>query len=694
MFQYQDHRGLISIDWEQGFIQALYQKGILLSSSLQLPLFSLRLRMPSCEAIEMNAFSGKLFFLDCRKNEVKAAYRFSDPHHLVVRIHACFGGEHFACWRMTVENHTEGAVEWVDFPQIPLCRETELEKGHLYWPYNEGFQIDDIDLREQTSWKSREPEFPGEGSYALFPGMVESQFIAWELAGGVYLGAHDAQRGLKNIDCVPLDGGVRLKIKIYAGKNFGENYATDFDVVTDFFQGGWMEAAEIYRQWLARHLPDGLRPLAENDDLPEWYHDSPIVITYPVRGLHDMDDMKPNRFFPYENALPRIEELAQKMGSRILVLLMHWEGTAPWAPPFVWPPYGGEEMLKSFIQKLHDQGHLLGVYLSGIGFTEQSNLIQEYNNEKRIQEEGFRRSFCLSPEGKLEYSHICRGQRRGYDLCPMGKDTVEIITGEVRAMGEAGIDYAQILDQNHGGNPYFCFSRDHGHAPVPGPWMTQSMMELLKKAHETAPHMLFGCESAAGEPYLPYLMLSDNRFNLGWICGKPIPIFAYLYHEYLSNFMGNQVCAGSTFAPDPESLCYRLAYSFAAGDLLTLILTDDGRITQAWGDRQFDLLPDEEQAITLLRNMTALRRGKGKKYLCGGRMIKPLSVSEIPTRTFAMRTPAKTCQAPCVLFSRWQSADGCKAQVLVNWTKNAIACQVNGKTVTIPGMDVLLMDET
>ena len=81
-------------------------------------------------------------------------------------------------------------------------------------------------------------------------------------------------------------------------------------------------------------------------------------------------------------------ELAEKIGTKILVLLMHWEGTAPWAPPFVWPPYGGEEMLKSFIQKLHDQGHLLGVYLSGIGFTEQSNLIAEYNNEQLIEEKG------------------------------------------------------------------------------------------------------------------------------------------------------------------------------------------------------------------------------------------------------------------------------------------------------------------
>jgi len=260
-------------------------------------------------------------------------------------------------------------------------------------------------------------------------------------------------------------------------------------------------------------------------------------------------------------------------------------------------------------------------------------------------------------------------------------------------MAAAGIDYAQILDQNHRRNPYFCFRRSHSHAPTPGPWMTASMQHLLQKAHETAPRMLFGCESAAGEPYLPYLLLSDNRFNLGWGFGKPIPIFAYLYHEYLSNFMGNQVCAAWTFEPDPESLAYRLAYSFSAGDFLTLILTDSGRITQAWGDRQFDLLPDEAQTLTLLKNLASLRKEKGKKYLMGGRMLRPHTLSNVPERIFKMCSPRNELSAPCVLASRWQAKDGSIAQLLVNWTKKEITCQMKGADVTVPPMDALLIKE-
>lgn len=693
MFHYQDQRGAIDIDWEAGRIASLSRAGKTLTADAQLPLFSARLRMPSAEVMEFSAQTGRLVDLRTDETSAEATYAFEALNQTKVRVQVRFGGEYWSAWRMAIENHTEGAPEWIDGPQVPLRREENGRKASFYWPYNEGVQIDDIDLREQSGWGSREPEFPGRGNYALFPGMVESQFVAYELGGGVYLGAHDAKRGLKNIDCVPLKDCVRLKMRVYLGGEFGANAQTDFDVAMDLFEGGWTAAAELYRRWHDANLPKGLKKLCERDDMPNWYDDSPVVITYPVRGLHDMDDMTPNRLFPYENAMPVIDELARKMGCRVLVLLMHWEGSAPWAPPFVWPPYGGEDMLRRFIDKLHEKGHLLGVYLSGIGWTEQSNLIEEYNCKERFEREGIARDVCISPEGKIEYSEICTGQRRGYDLCPMGPDTAAIVEGEVKSMANAKIDYAQILDQNHGGNAYFCYSRDHGHAPTPGPWMTQAMETLLSRVHEAAPNMLFGCESAAGEPYIPYLLLSDNRFNLGWIYGTPVPMFAYVYHEYLNNFMGNQVCAAGTFQPCAESLLYRLAYSFAAGDLPTLVLTDDGRVTQAWGDRQFDILPDETDVTTLVGRMCALRRGEGKKYLHGGKMLPSLAVEGAGEHAFALMTVLQTLNAPKVVASRWQAADGTRAQVLVNWTTEDIRCKVAGQEITVPALDVVLVKE-
>ncbi len=687
MFHYQDARGSISICWEAGQVCSLFDRGAELTAECACPVFSFRLRNQDCGAVERHAGQGRLIALEEAENSARAEYAYDDLGGTIARIEVRFGEESWAAWRFSVENRTDAAVEWADYPQIALKKESAGRKATFYWPYNEGVQIDDIDLRQRSGWGSREPEFPGEGSFALFPGMVESQFVAYELDGGAMLSAQDERRGLKNIDCVPMQDAARLKMRIYAGGDFGRDWAADYDVALDLFSGGWMAAAEIYRKWNDAHLPEGLRRIGENDDLPEWYGDSPVVITYPVRGLHDMDEMSPNRLFPYENALPIIDRMAERLQCRILVLLMHWEGTAPWAPPFVWPPYGGEEMFKGFVNKLHARGHLAGVYLSGLGWTQQSNLIEEYHRE--VGE--CARSMCISPQGTLEYSRICTGQRRGYDFCPMGQDTAPIIAGEARSIASSGVDYAQIFDQNHGGNAYFCYSREHGHAPTPGAWATAAMEKLLDEVHAAAPGMLMGCESAAGEPYLKRLLLSDNRFNLGWFFGKPIPIFAYLYHEYLNNFMGNQVCAAGMFEACPESLAYRLAYSFAAGDLPTLVLTDDGRIMQAWGDRQFDILPDEDQALTLVGNLTALRRGAGKKFLHEGRMLPPLSVEGAGEHTFQMVSAIETLTVPRVLTSRWQAQDGEIGQALINWTKEDVVCRVENKEITVPAMDAVMI---
>ena len=91
--------------------------------------------------------------------------------------------------------------------------------------------------------------------------------------------------------------------------------------------------------------------------------------------------------------------------------------------------------------------------------------------------------------------------------------------------------------------------------------------------------------------------------------------------------------------------------------------------------------------------MTALRRGEAKKYLCGGRMLRPHPVNGAGGRVFAMKTPAKTLAADRVLSSRWQAADGTTAQLLVNWTKEDIRCECAGRSVLVPAMNGVLVRE-
>ena len=120
---------------------------------------------------------------------------------------------------------------------------------------------------------------------------------------------------------------------------------------------------------------------------------------------------------------------------------------------------------------------------------------------------------CTGYDGRVAISNICTSQRKGYDICPASEEGRSILMDAYMPLFESGVDYAQILDQNHGGSQYFCHSRIHGHPVAPGAWMTETMQNLLGEWNRKAGKMLFGCESAAAEPFIGNLLFSDNRYR-------------------------------------------------------------------------------------------------------------------------------------------------------------------------------------
>ena len=585
-------------------------------------------------------------------------------------------------WSITIDNPSDYAIEWVDYPCVK-CGKLKRNGGdaQILSSYNEGIIIEDAFARDTSSpFPQKQVEYPSEGAYYMFPHMLSAQFIAYLApAGNIYLGAHDPARGPKSIDYRATEEGVELFVKTFTGVSYGENYSLTYPIITKNFEGDWEDAATIYRDWFEVNLPAGAVKIPLNSRLPEWYEDSPLIIAYPVRGIHDMDEMTPNALFPYMQAMPIVEEIARTTQTRVMVLLMHWEGTAPWAPPYVWPPYGGEESFNEFLNKLHEKGHLLGVYCSGFGWTEQSNLIAEY--ARSAEKEGLLDAMCAGPDGKVLLSKICTFQRSGYDICPSSKHGRDILLEAYSPLFSSGVDYAQILDQNHGGAQYFCYSRKHGHPAMPGAWMTKNMQELLGEWNSLAPSMLMGCESAAAEPFTPNLLFSDNRFELNYYFGKPVPLYSFIYHEYLRNFMGNQVSC--PFPVRDGTLCMRMAHSFVAGDALTVTLMPNGELMPNWGCRDFSALPDKAMHLGFIKRLMEFYRGPAKPYLFSGRMVKPLPV-ECPSISVTTIF-GYTQELPAVFSTAWES-EGKQAQIFVNHTTETITCRWNNQEITIPAL--------
>lgn len=280
---------------------------------------------------------------------------------------------------------------------------------------------------------------------------------------------------------------------------------------------------------------------------------------------------------------------------------------------------------------------------------------------------------CVGPDQRLEYRTVCTPQIRGYDFCPTSPFLREVIAKEVKNMFSAGVDYIQLLDQNHGGGSYFCYSQSHGHPPVPGSWQVKAVKEILENVHQEK--KVFGCESAAAQPFIGNLLFSDNRSTLAELVGDAVPAYAYIYHSRVNNFMGNQCCSEMRYHDDDYR--YRLAYSFLAGDMLTIVINEDAEIMHHWGAARNNIPnPEQSSCFALIKECNAWRIA-AKEYLCHGDMQKPITYACEDICHFTMfRRQDFDKPVPKVMLNAF-SFNGKRADIFINYTNEHV-------TITTP----------
>jgi len=686
----------MELDTGSGDLVSLVSNGreLIQRGKVPRPLFSLRFRETDGTAVDMNALDARSFHCD-RTDDADGRtllhLNYTDLGGQGVSVAVvvrCDRSDPNSYWTLSVENPTGLLLEHIDFPTVVTPNELVGTGGdaRLFWPGMEGVEVEDLALRESFWWKWRPIEHPAMGWLGLYPSACPMQFMAYYTPeAGLYIASHDPESHPKGIEYHehPL-GGIFLDYRLFPGPVVEKRYTMPYEMVIGVFQGNWYDAADRYRAWLETSGMPRPPRLEGNPARPDWFEESPVVVTYPVRGTRDLGDMTPNEYFPYTKALPVLRSLAEQFDSKVLALLMHWEGSAPWAPPYVWPPYGGTEDFQAFVDALHTDGNLAGVYASGTGYTLRSNTDPTYGREEEFAEKHLVDIVTRAPDGAPAGNGVCAGpnaQRIGYDMCPANEWVKDVVVREVAKVLGSGVDYMQYFDQNLGGSCYRCYARNHGHPAGPGIWQNEAMMDIYRRLEElVARHgikTLIGCEAAAAEPFIPYLLFNDNRFHLNLHAGRPVPAYAYVNHEYLNNFMGNQnaVSAFVDIARSPLNLHQRVALSFVQGDLLTAVLKGGGRLCWEWGGSWEAEGPDHQSVITLMRNLNAWRRGAGKPYLLYGRMVKPLPVSG--DRDIPMVTPRdQQIHFRSVFTSRWTHG-GKTVQFLVNYTPDSQRIALN-----------------
>ncbi len=590
-------------------------------------------------------------------------------------------------WGISVENDTDLMIEKLFYPCIRTENNLEGEGGdyRLFLPCFEGTEIRKLQ------------DIPGDEKE--YPGFINMQYMAYyNRCGGLYLCAEDVTGTPKVIDCVKQGGGIDLLMGAFVAIAPKERYSLPYRIVTKAFDGGWQACAELYRDFVERSAFPLPPKLSERDDVPQFIRDYALVTIYPVRSVVGVKSyFGPNEYMPYCNALKYLDDFELETESKLMSLLIGWEGSATWAPPLMWPPYGGADALCEFIREMHKRGHYVGLYGSGLNWTDKSILDTTCDFTSYRKEHGVDQFLCKKRDQSLDPDNQFPMLRTGFHMCPHCGGTKELIYRQISDMLDSDVDYLQYFDQNLGGRPAKCYAKDHGHPASYNVCASEDMVEIAEAicqmAAKKGKSCILGCECAPADYLLRQFRFNDNRFHwamqLSDFCGLEdavcVPAFQFVFAEYIKNFMGNQ-CGFTKAVPasNRESLLMRLAYAFAAGDLLTVTWKGGGEIHYDWGADWIEPGPPQVVLKRLIRNLCRFHRGEAYSYLTYGRMEKNIPFSGEGRYVMIAADGREICY-PEVFSSVW-SYQGKTIQIFVNHTSE-------NKTIVSEGTFARYLDE-
>ena len=85
---------------------------------------------------------------------------------------------------------------------------------------------------------------------------------------------------------------------------------------------------------------------------------------------------------------------------------------------------------------------------------------------------------------------------------------------------------------------------------------------------------------------------------------------------------------------------------------------------------------NNDDALEMLRCVTAMRRGPGRDFLVYGRMQHPASVAGV--KMVKWEKDGRKYAVPAVAHASWQAPNGRYAVVLANWTTESCSVVVSG----------------
>lgn len=437
------------------------------------------------------------------------------------------------------------------------------------------------------------------------------------------------------------------------------------------FTGGWFEAGQIYKKWgtaQAWHTNrKGVNPLRK---IGMWVWN---------RGL-------------IKDALPPVERLQKELGDIPVALDWYWWHSNPYDTdyPDFWPPREDVEAFRAAVARLKSQGIFSQVYINGVCWDMDGKTWQEGGEEGVIvNRDGKPRNTAFNKYNHHRLAYMC-GE------APKFQDRIATVVKHLR---ESGLD-GQYLDMI--GNSTMigrCYSPRHTHPKGGGSYCPDGYRALLQRLKRENPGFALTTEGA-NEAYMDLMdgSICCNVTSLERL--DAIPMFQSVYHGKYA-FFGNYAYPDGTRPWDPlwppedrwkEEKPWHNLYP----DQFYLEL---GR-TVVWGVQPMvcnikkNLFTDPELAPALRFTLETARFYHANiEFLFDGQMLSPAGftcatapVDYLIRSIFTKEHECKPRHAemPAVLHSAWQTPDGRKALILVNWTRSEQSWTFNDLSGKLP----------
>jgi len=575
------------------------------------------------------------------------------PVDAQVTIH-CPANETLTYWNLELTNGTTFWIANVQFPlvEVPFDNPMDRDFNQILWSFGDGVLTGPVvPSMSLGGWAGTQRNTPEIWRYNNYPGQwTTTQLMAYyNEVGGLYLACDDAIGLPKMINPLMENDGVTLGLGHYPGTRGPGTSKLPYNVVIGAFHGDWYTAAEIYRNWAEKQAFCATK-LAQRKDYPKWITDSPVGIAFPMRGQADWDPpatVNPE-YSPATNALPYLEKLATELECPLMPIVFNWERGGPWVQPDAYPPLAGEPSMRQFMAKAKGRGWHPYIYGDGLAWvTSQRNT--NYDGMPYFRSHDGQAAVARKWDGSM--LEDLWSWRKNYVACVGTEKGRGMIVEMTRKMSEFGPDVIQQFDE--GAGPRACYANDHGHPPVPGPWMTAAFKELLQAdtavARSTDPGVATAVEGAPPECYLQEFQTWDARVGR-------CPLYSFLYHEYANGHEGFY-----TNRVGDEALRLSVARAIVTGYMLNFTLRDKGLIEYDWDQLWTRAIPDQNGIIDWTKRSNHFRAGVARDYLVFGRMLRPWRVSNVTERDFGWG------KEPLVQSATWKAPDGRIGIVLANW---------------------------